>query len=232
MKVWGSSCWSWIWKSRGQDETTFGGRKGEDKWWTRSMWVMRKTVWRWGECRRSSGQGAWTLGNTWGNPRCEVLSHDSRAVVLCASLEATWGDLFLLWSCCDLSQHRLFQSHHLKSVFPALICDSTFSSVQSLSRVRLFATPWTAARQASLSITNSWSQPHSCPLSSWCHPAISSSVVPFSSLPESLPASGSFPMSQLFTWGGQSTGVSALASFLPKNTQGWSPSEWTGWISL
>ena len=72
----------------------------------------------------------------------------------------------------------------------------------------------------------------SCPSSQWCHPAISSSVVPFSSCPQSLPASESFPMSQLFAWGGQSTGVSALASFLPKNSQGWSPSEWTGWISL
>ena len=72
----------------------------------------------------------------------------------------------------------------------------------------------------------------SCPSSPWCHPAISSSVVPFSSCPQSLLASGSFPMSQLFTWGVQSTGVSALASFLPKNTQDWSPSEWTGWISL
>ena len=69
------------------------------------------------------------------------------------------------------------------------------------------------------------------PSSQWCHPAISSSVVPFSCL-QSLPASESFPMSQLFTWGGQSTGVSALASFLPKRSQGWSPSEWTGWISL
>ena len=70
------------------------------------------------------------------------------------------------------------------------------------------------------------------PSSPWCHPAISSSVVPFSSCPQSLPASESFPMSQLFASGGQSTGVSALASFLPKNTQGWSPSEWTSWISL
>jgi len=74
--------------------------------------------------------------------------------------------------------------------------------------------------------------PNSCPSSRWCHPAISSSVVPFSSCPQSLPASGSFPMSQLFTWGGQSIGVSALASFLPKNTQDWSPLELTGWISL
>ena len=68
--------------------------------------------------------------------------------------------------------------------------------------------------------------------SRWCHPAISSSVFPFSSCPQSLPASESFPKSQLFTWGGQSTGASALASFLPKKSQGWSPSEWTGWISL
>ena len=74
--------------------------------------------------------------------------------------------------------------------------------------------------------------PNSCPSSPWCHPAISSSVVPFSSCPQSLPESGSFPRSQLFTWGGQSIGVSALASFLPKKSQGCSPSEWTGWISL
>ena len=73
---------------------------------------------------------------------------------------------------------------------------------------------------------------NSRPSSQCCHPAISSSVVPFSSCPQSLPASESFPMSQLFAWGGQSTGVSASASVLPKNTQGWSPSEWTGWISL
>ena len=68
--------------------------------------------------------------------------------------------------------------------------------------------------------------------SQWCHPAIWTSVVPFSSCPQSLPASESFPMSQLFAWRGQNTGVSALASYLPKKSQGWSPSEWTGWISL
>ena len=73
---------------------------------------------------------------------------------------------------------------------------------------------------------------NSCPSNQWCHQAISSSVVYFSSCPQSLPASKSFPMSQLFAWGGQSTGVSALASFLPKNTQDWSSLEWTGWISL
>ena len=73
---------------------------------------------------------------------------------------------------------------------------------------------------------------NSRPSSRWCHPAISSSVIPFSSCPQSLPASESFPMSQLFAWGGQSTGVSALASLLPKDTEDWSPLEWTGWISL
>ena len=102
-----------------------------------------------------------------------------------------------------------------------------FSSFQSLSRVRLFATPWIAARQTSLSIEEfvlvsiEAVMPSSHLISSPSPPA-----------PQSLPASESFPMSQLFAWGGQRTGVSALASFLPKNTQGWSPSEWTAWISL
>ena len=73
---------------------------------------------------------------------------------------------------------------------------------------------------------------NSCPSSQWCHPAISSFVVLFSSCPQSLPASGSFPVSQLFAWGGQSIGVSASTSVLPVNTQDWSPLEWTGWISL
>ena len=74
--------------------------------------------------------------------------------------------------------------------------------------------------------------PDSRPSSRWCHSAISSSVIPFSSCPQSLPASKSFPVSQLFSWGGQSIGVSALASVLPMNTQDWSPLEWTSWISL
>ena len=72
---------------------------------------------------------------------------------------------------------------------------------------------------------------NSCPFSRWCQPTISSSVISCSSCPQSLPATESFLMSQLFTWGGQSTGVSALASFPPKKSQGWFPSEWTGWIS-
>ena len=73
---------------------------------------------------------------------------------------------------------------------------------------------------------------NSYPLSRWCHPTISSSVVPFSSCLQSFPVSGSFLMSQLFTSGGQSIGVSASTSVLPMNTQDWSPLGWTGWISL
>ena len=74
--------------------------------------------------------------------------------------------------------------------------------------------------------------PNSCPLSRWCHPTIVSSVAPFSSCPQSFPASGSFPMSQLFALSGQIIGVSASASVLPMNTQDWSPLGWTDWISL
>ena len=116
------------------------------------------------------------------------------------------------------------KNHYLSNILFIMI---VISSVQSLSHVRLFATPWTTARQASLSITNSWSPPKPCPLSQWCHPTNSSSVVPFSSCPQSFPASGSFPMSQLFASGGQSIGVSASTSVLPVNTQDWSPLGWT-----
>ena len=105
------------------------------------------------------------------------------------------------------------------------------SSVQSLSRVRLFVTPWTAARQASLSITNSWSS-LKLTSSQWCHPAISFSVVPFSSCSQSLPASEFFPVGQLFTSGGQSIGASASASVLLMTIQGLFPLELTGLISL
>ena len=74
--------------------------------------------------------------------------------------------------------------------------------------------------------------PNPCPSSWWCHPSISSCIIAFSSCPQSFLALGSFPMSQLFTWGGQSIGVSASTSVLPMNTQNWSPSGWTGWIFL
>ena len=107
-----------------------------------------------------------------------------------------------------------------------------FSSVQLLSHVRFFATPWTAANQASLFITNSWSLPKLMSIDSvmpsnhliFCRPLLL--------LPSIFPASGSFPMSQLFASGGQSIGVSASTSVLPMNIQDWFPLEWTGWISL
>ena len=108
----------------------------------------------------------------------------------------------------------------------------SFSSVQLLSRVWLFATPRTAARQASLSITNSWSLlKNSCLSSRSWHPTISSSVVPFS-CPQLFPPSASFPMSQFFASGGQSVGVTTLASVLPLNIQDWFTLGWTCWISL
>ena len=107
-----------------------------------------------------------------------------------------------------------------------------FSSVQLLSRVRLFATPWIAARKASLSITNSRSSLRPMAIKSVMPSSRLILCCPLLLLPPTLTASESFPMSQLFAWGGQSTGVSALASFLPKKSQGWSPSEWTGWMSL
>ena len=107
-----------------------------------------------------------------------------------------------------------------------------YVSVQSLSHVRIFATPWTAALQASLSTANSWSLLKLMSIESVMHPTISSSVMPFSSYLQSFPASGSFPMSQFFTSGGPSIAVSASASVLPMNIQDWSPFRWTGWISL
>ena len=95
--------------------------------------------------------------------------------------------------------------------------------VSSLSYVQLFETPWTAPHQASLSFTSPRVYSNSCPLSQWRHPSISFSVAPFSSFPQSFPASGSFPMSQLFASGGQSTEVSASTSVFPMNIQDWFP---------
>ena len=152
----------------------------------------------------------------------------------------SWITLFHLWRSSAITQLNPWGRDH-----PSMLPATTFNGMSS-------ETPETWALQVS-SVTQSCptlcdpmnrSTPglpvhqhirvhsNSHPSSRWCHPAILSSVVPSSSCPQSLPASESFPMSQLFAWGGQSTGISALASFLPKNTQGWSPLEWTGWISL
>ena len=107
-----------------------------------------------------------------------------------------------------------------------------FSSVLLLSHIWLFASHGMQHARPPCPSPASRVHSNSCPLSQWCHPAISSSVILFSSCLQSLPASEPFPMSQLFAWGGQSTGASALASVLPKNTQDWSPLGWAGWISL
>ena len=116
--------------------------------------------------------------------------------------------------------------YNLACVGLSLALKSVLSSVQSCPTPMNRSTPGLPVHHHLPEFTQT------CPSSLWCHPTFSSWVVPFSSCPQSLPASEFFPMSQLFTWGGQSTGVSALASFLPKKSQGWSPSEWTGWISL
>ena len=122
-----------------------------------------------------------------------------------------------------------FSLKNFREVILIHSCAYLFSSVQSLSRVWLFETPWIPARQASLSIVNSGSSLRFTSIES----VMPSSICrPLLLLPQSLPASENFPMSQLFAWGGQSTGVSALASFLPKKSQAWTPSEWTGWISF
>ena len=107
-----------------------------------------------------------------------------------------------------------------------------FALIQLLSHVQLFATPWTAACQSSLSFTSPGTCSNSCPSSQWCHPTISSSAIPFSSCLQSFPASGSFPVSQFFTSGGQSIWASASASVLPVNIQDWFPLWLTDLISL
>ena len=108
-----------------------------------------------------------------------------------------------------------------------------FSSVQSLSHIQLFLTPWTAARQTTLSISNSWSLLKLTSIESWYHLNITSSVVPFSSCLQLVPASVSFPRSQFFASSGQSIGISASSSsVLPMNNQDWFPLGWTDWTSL
>ena len=116
-------------------------------------------------------------------------------------------------------------------VYPTLLFIFYFSSVQSLSRVRLFATLWTEHARSPCSSPTPGVYSNSCPSSRWYHPTISSSVKPFSCL-QAFPASGSFPVSQLFASGGQSIGVPASASVLPMNIWYWFPLGWTGWISL
>ena len=121
----------------------------------------------------------------------------------------------------------IYKCHHAESSK-----SNQFSPVQSFSRVWLFVTHEPQHTRPPCPSPAPGVHPNSCPLRRWSHPTILSFVVPFSSCPQSFPTSGSFQMSQLFTSGTQSTGVSALASVLPMNTQDWSPLGWIGWISL
>ena len=150
-----------------------------------------------------------------------------------------------LYSLCEPAHHTHTHTHtHILTIFKP-VCFQTLQCVEMPPSVQFSSVHF------SRSVVSDSLRPHesqhtsppcpsptpgvysdSRPLSPWCHPAISSSVIPFSPCPQSLPASESFSMSQLFSWGGQSTGVSALATFLPKKSQGWSPSQWTGWVSL
>ena len=154
----------------------------------------------------------------------ETYPHPPASTCIWASSLCAWFVAVILHPSCSL----------FRITWGVLKNDSVqaLSSVQSLTCVRLFATPWITARQASLSITNSWSLLKHMSIESvmpsshliLCRPLLLLPLIP--------PSIRSFPVSQLFSWGGQSTGVSALASVLPKNTQDWFPLEWTGWISL
>ena len=132
-----------------------------------------------------------------------------------------------LWYFHTVEHYSAINRNELLLYITAWICCRSITQWCSL-----FATPWTAADQTPLSITNSQSFSNSYPLSQWCHPTTSSSVVPFSSCPQSFSASGSFLMSQLFASGGQSTGASASAAVLPVNVQDWFPLRLTNLISL
>ena len=145
------------------------------------------------------------------------------------SLVNLWSES--IFASTDKHSLSLLNFHTLCNV---IIANTCFSSVQ-FSRSVVSDSLWPHEPQHSrppcLSPTPRV-HPNTCPLSQWCHPAISSSAVPFSSCPQSFPAIGCFPTSQLFALGGQSIGLSASTSVLPMNTQDWSPLGWNGWISL
>ena len=170
---------------------------------------MRMYVTPWPQCP-APGKGSVTS-------RC---GQDGSGIQL-SSQNPPWVEIL-----CDQWHQRRWQP------WEELYSGRPHSSVQSLSRVQLFVTTWTAARQASLSITNSRSLPKLMSIESVMPSNHLILCRPFSSCPQSFPASGSFPMSQLFASGGQNIGVWTSTSVLPMNTQDWSTSGWTGWISL
>ena len=164
------------------------------------------------------------------------------AVTICSDFEAPQNKVSHCFHCFPSICHGVMGPDAMNLVFWILSFKPAFplSSFTFISSVQFSCSVMSDSLQPHESQHTrppcSWPTPgvysNSCPLSWWCHPAISSSVIPFSSCPQFFPASESFPMSQLFAWGGQSIGVSASTSVLPMNTQDWSPLEWTGWISL
>ena len=136
------------------------------------------------------------------------------------------------WLVDTFQDSEALQMLYFGDLYRGFIPSVQFSSVQSLSHVWLFATHELQHARPPCPSPTPRVHSNSCPSSRWCNSAISSSVVPFSSCPQSLPSSGSFPVSQLFVWGGQSAGVSVSASVLPVKSQGWSPLGWTGWTSF
>ena len=195
------------------------GGEGDDRGW--DGWMASPTRWMW--VWVNSGSWWWTgrPGVLWfmGSQR---VGHD-------------WATDLIWLDNNHYTSKYVYVCNQISAIISSNIFSgpfSSFSSVQSLIRVWLFATPWIAARQASLSITISWSSLKLTSIESvmpsspliLCHPLLL--------LPPILPASGSFPMSQLFTSGGQCIGVSASASVLPMNIQDWFPLGCTGWLSL
>ena len=176
------------------------------------------------------GMELWTLGRE--------MIHDLGWVQLGTAYISTDNCPFHLLQWTDPPQCKRLDFTHKWGAFMELASEGILNSlwsnhftlvvVQLISHVWLFVTPWTATCQASLTITNS----QSLLQSQWCHPTISSSVIPFSSCLQFFPASGSFPVSQIFASGGQSIGASASASVFPMNIQGWFPLGLTGLISL
>ena len=165
-----------------------------------------------------------------------VFQYGSWEVQLQFIFFSDWKPAFPLWElvnvCFEFGSCRNVTRIYLGQIW---LCDLfSFSSVQFSHSVMSNSLRPHESQHARPPCPSPIPRAHSnsSPSSLWCHPAISSSVVPFSSCPQSLAASGSFPMSQIFTWGGQSIGVSASTSVLPINTQDWSPLGWTAWISL
>ena len=177
---------------------------------------------------------AWTSGSSWfmycWNLAWRILS----ITLLACEIVQLCGSLSILWHCLSLGLEWKLNFSNPVATAEFSKFSAYLSSVQSSCSVVSDSVRPHELQHARPPCTSPTPGVHSnsSPSSRWCHPAISYSVVPFSSCPQPLPASESFPMSQLFAWGGQITGVSALPSFLPKNTQGWSPLEWTGWLSL